>query len=115
MRLLIAFLLCATATYAGPKKVLLHLAEHVTLGAGVEIATAQAAGGPSHVAVGMTSAAIVAGLKEYVDYQTGKDSKKMAFVHALEIVGGAGAAAQLNKQSPFHTEGSNHEKRNSGK
>jgi hypothetical protein len=79
--------------YAGPKKTLLHAFEHVTLGAGIEIGTSQAAGGANHVAVGMTSTAIVAGLKEYADYQTGKDTFKMTIIHALEVVGGAGIAA----------------------
>ena len=85
-------LILATGVQAKPHK-LLQVLEHVSFGAGVEIGMSQAAGGPSHVAMGMGSAAIVAGLKEYADYQAGKDTKKQAITHALTIVAGAGIAA----------------------
>jgi len=75
------------------KKVLVRVAEHVSLGAGTEIAVSQAAGGPKKYLAGISAAGIVAVVKEGSDVVAGRDTKKEAAWHALTIVAGAGIAA----------------------
>lgn len=67
--------------------------EHLALGAGTEIAISQSAGGANHYPAGLVGAGLVAGFKEGSDAVSGRDSKKMAALHALTIVAGAGIAA----------------------
>ena len=88
-------LLAVPAAHARPKwkKVLIHAAEHVALGAGTEVAVSQVAGGPRKYWAGITAAGIVAGFKEGTDAVAGRDTKKQAAWHALTIMAGAGIAA----------------------
>lgn len=79
------------------KKILLKVAEHVSLGAGTELGMYEIAGGSSRrrVAVGLSTAALVAGFKESADAVSGADTKKQAAWHAFSILAGAGIAAAV--------------------
>ena len=72
-----------------------RLAEHMAIGAATEVGISQLAGGSQKVAAGVTAAAAVAVAKEGSDYHNKKDSLKMAIIHAIEIVAGAGAAVAI--------------------
>lgn len=93
----ILLLLSLPAEARGVKKALLKVAEHVALGGGVELGMSQVAGGSSarRVAVGLSSAALVAGWKEGSDAVCGSDTKKQAAWHAATQMLGAGAAAAI--------------------
>jgi len=93
--LCLALLAWVSPAHAGPKwkKVLVRVVEHVSLGAGTEIAVSQTAGGPKKYLAGISAAGIVAVVKEGSDVIAGRDTKKEAAWHALTIVAGAGIAA----------------------
>jgi hypothetical protein len=92
--LLLSLLLCSVPSPAQHiKRNLLRIAEHVAIGVGVEIGVSRAAGGPKKYAAGIVAAGAVAAFKEGSDAVCGADSKKMAAIHALTILAGAGIAA----------------------
>jgi hypothetical protein len=96
-RILILILLCCPIpSHARNWKCILRTtAEHVSLGAGVEIGIAQAAGGPHKYAAGLLAAGAVAGFKEGADAVAGRDTKKQAIWHAFSVMAGAGIAASV--------------------
>jgi hypothetical protein len=100
MRLIltIALLLCAIQGEAQHhmKRFLVKAAEHVSLGAGVELGVAYAAGGPKKYGAGILAAGLVATFKESADAIAGRDTKKQAALHALTQLAGAGIAAAIN-------------------
>jgi hypothetical protein len=96
MRLVAILLLCSIPSPAqGVKKFLRRAAEHVSLGAGVEIAVSQVAGGAHKYPAGILAAGLVAGFKEGSDAVAGRDTKKQAAWHAFCILAGAGSAAAV--------------------
>lgn len=90
--LLILSLPCAAKS---KKKFFVTLAEHVSLGAAVEVGVSQVAGGPQKFEAGLLAAGLVAGFKESADAIAGRDTRKQAAIHALEIVAGAGVMAAV--------------------
>ena len=79
-----------------PRKAeVVRLAEHMAIGAGTEVGISQLAGGSQKVTAGVTASAAVAVAKEGSDYHNKKDSLKMAVIHALEIMAGAGTAVLI--------------------
>lgn len=74
---------------------LVHFAEHVALGVGVELGISQiAGGGPNRrMAAGLSSAALVAGFKEGSDAISGRDTRREAAWHAFSQMIGAAIAA----------------------
>lgn len=75
------------------KAILKKLAEHVSLGAGIELGMSEIAGGKHKYPVGLSAAALVAGFKESADAIAGADTRKQAAWHATCIMIGAGIAA----------------------
>lgn len=92
-RLVVLLLLCSVCSAQNVKRTLLKIAEHVAVGAGVEIAVSRTAGGPGKYPAGIVAVGLTAGFKEGADAVAGRDSKKMATWHALTILAGAGVAA----------------------
>jgi hypothetical protein len=94
--LLLSLLLCSVPSPAQHiKRNLLRIAEHVAIGAGVEIAVSRAAGGPHKYAAGIIAGGAVAAFKESADAICGADSKKMAAIHGLTILAGTGLAVAV--------------------
>jgi len=82
----------AGAAQAKPKlKTVVRVAEHLAIGAGVQLAVSQAAGGRWQP--GLIAAGAVAAFKEGTDALDGKDTRGMAALHALTILAGAGITA----------------------
>jgi hypothetical protein len=94
--LLLSLLLCSVPSPAQHiKRNLLRIAEHVAIGAGVEIAISRAAGGANKYTAGIIAGGAVAAFKEGSDAICGADSKRMAAIHALTILAGSGIAAAV--------------------
>jgi hypothetical protein len=92
--LLLSLLLCSVPSPAQHiKRNLLKMVEHISVGTGVEIAVSRTAGGPNKFVAGIVAGGLVAGFKEGADAVAGRDSKKMAAIHALYILAGSGIAA----------------------
>jgi hypothetical protein len=93
-RLVLFLLLCSLPCHARHvKSTLLKVAEHVSLGVGVEITVSRVAGGPNKYAAGIVAGGLVAGFKEGSDAVAGRDTKKQAAWHAATILAGAVIAA----------------------
>lgn len=67
--------------------------EHMALGASIEIAVSNRAGGPQKYQAGLLAASLVASFKEGADVLGHKDTKKSAALDTSEILAGAVAAA----------------------
>jgi hypothetical protein len=93
--LLLSLLLCSIQSPAQSMRKVLRTVEHLAIGAGVEIGVSQAAGGSRKYAAGLIAAGAVAGFKEGSDAVAGRDTKKMAAIHALTILAGAGFAVAV--------------------
>lgn len=75
---------------------LITVVEHVGLGAGSYAGFATVGGPQRRWQVGISGAAVIAGVKEfYGDLHNGKDTPKMALVHFVSILAGAGIAATV--------------------
>lgn len=71
------------------------ISEHLAIGAGTEVGISELAGGSDKYAAGITAAALVAAFKEGTDAAAHKDTKRSAFIDAMEIVFGAGIVAAI--------------------
>jgi hypothetical protein len=93
-RFALFLLLCSLPCHARHvKSTLLKVAEHVSIGVGVEIAVSRTAGGPGKYPAGILAAGVVAGFKEGSDAVAGRDTRGQAAWHAFCILAGAGIAA----------------------
>ena len=95
-RFALFLLLCSLPCHARHvKSTLLKVAEHVSIGVGVEIAVSRAAGGPNKYAAGIIAAGAVAGFKEGADAIAGRDTRGQAAWHAATILAGGVIAAAV--------------------
>lgn len=94
-------MICAPSAFAAPhsiKKLLVKVAEHVSLGAATELGVAHA-GARRHAdwAAGLVAVGVVAAAKEGSDAIAGRDTIRQAAWHASMIALGGGIAAAVDQ------------------